>query len=71
MPPQLFGSTVVGHDAPLNVEIDSTAGSPTQVVLRTTVTLAGGSAPGTYAETVTLPVQGSVVTVGSWSYIPS
>jgi hypothetical protein len=68
MPAQLDGATVTGHDSPLNVEIDSTDGSPSQVVLRTTVTLSGGSAPGTYAETVVLPVHGSVVTIGQWQF---
>jgi sortase A len=68
MPPQLRGASVTGHDSPLNVEIDSTGGVPTQVVLRTTVTLSGGSAPGTHAETVVLPVHGSVVTIGSWQF---
>ena len=67
MPPQLDGAAVTGHDAPLDVEIDSSAGTPTQVVLRTTVTLAGGSAPGEHAMTVVLPVHGSVVTIGSWA----
>jgi sortase A len=69
LPPQLDGATVTGHDAPLNVEIDSTGGTPSRVVLRTTVTLAGGSSPGAHAETVTLPVHGSVVTVGSWQLL--
>jgi sortase A len=68
MPPTLDGATVVGHDAPLNVEIDSTGGVPTQVILRTTVTLSGGADPGEYAETVILPVQGSQVTIGSWQF---
>jgi sortase A len=68
MPPQLSGATVVGHDAPLDVEIDSTGGTPTQVVLHTTVTLAGGSAPGQQAMTVVLPVHGGVVTIGTWSF---
>ncbi|MGO8825122.1 MAG: class D sortase [Acidimicrobiales bacterium] len=68
MPPQLSGATVTGHDAPLDVEIDSAHGYPTQVVLRTTVTLAGGSAPGEHAMTVVLPVHGSVVTIGSWAF---
>ncbi len=67
MPAQLAGATVTGHDTPLNVEIDSTGGSPDQVVLRTSVTLAGGSAPGEHAMTVVLPVHGSVVTIGSWA----
>jgi sortase A len=68
MPAQLSGATVAGHDAPLDVEIDSTGGSPTQVVLRTAVTLAGGSAPGEHSETVVLPVHQGVVTVGSWTF---
>jgi LPXTG-site transpeptidase (sortase) family protein len=68
MPPQLAGATVVGHDAPLNVEIDSAKGVPTQVVLRTTVTLSGGSAPGEQAETVILPVHGAQITIGSWQF---
>jgi sortase A len=67
MPPQLNGATVTGHDAPLDVEIDSSGGTPTQVILRTTVTLSRGSAPGQHAMTVVLPVHGSVVTIGSWA----
>ena len=59
---------VTGHDAPLDVEIDSAGGTPTQVVLRTTVTLQGGSAPGQHAMTVVLPVHGAVVTIGSWAF---
>ena len=62
------GRSVTGHDAPLDVEIDSADGTPTQVVLRTTVTLSGGSAPGEHAMTVVLPVHGAVVTIGSWTF---
>jgi sortase A len=68
MPLQLAGASVTGHDSPLDVEIDSTAGTPSQVVLRTTVTLAGGAAPGEHAMTVVLPVHGAVVTIGSWTF---
>ncbi len=68
MPPQLLGATVTGHDAPLDVEIDSARGDPTQVILRTTVTLSGGSAPGQHTETVVLPVHGGAVTIGSWTF---
>ena len=68
LPPQLTGAVVTGHDAPLDVEIDSSGGTPTQVVLRTSVTLAGGSAPGGHAMTVVLPVHGGVVTIGSWTF---
>jgi sortase A len=68
LPPQLAGAAVSGHDAPLDVEIDSSGGAPEQVVLRTSVTLSGGSAPGEHAMTVVLPVDGSVVTIGSWSF---
>jgi sortase A len=67
LPPQLAGATVSGHDAPLDVEIDSVHGNPSQVTLRTTVTLSGGSTPGTHAMTVVLPITGGVVTIGSWS----
>jgi sortase A len=68
MPPQLAGAAVTGHDSPLDVEIDSSGGSPDQVVLRTTVTLSGGAGPGEHAMTVVLPVHGSAVTIGSWSF---
>jgi sortase A len=67
LPPQLAGAEVTGHDAPLDVEIDSAGGTATQVVLRTSVTLSGGSAPGEHAMTVVLPVHGSVVTIGNWA----
>ena len=67
MPSQLNGATVAGHDSPLEVEIDSAGGNPSQVVLRTTVTLGGGPAPGPHAMTVVLPVHSGVVTIGSWS----
>jgi sortase A len=68
LPPQLAGAVVTGHDTPLDVEIDSSGGTPTQVVLRTSVTLAGGSDPGEHAMTVVLPVRGSDVTIGSWTF---
>jgi hypothetical protein len=67
MPPQLAGATVSGHDSPLDVEIDSAHGNPSQVVLHTTLTLRGGSAPGAHAMTVVLPVHNGVVGIGSWS----
>jgi sortase A len=67
LPPQLAGASVSGHDAPLDVEIDSSGGSPTRVVLHTTVTLAGGSDPGEHAMTVVLPVHGGVVSIGTWA----
>ncbi len=69
-PSALLGATVT-EESPLDVEIDSTNGSVSQVILRTTVTTAGGSAPGSYAETVTAPVQGSTVQIGSWTLTPS
>jgi sortase A len=67
MPPALAGSLVTGHEAPLDVEIDAAGATPVQVVLRTTVTLAGGSAPGEHAMTVVLPVHDSLVSIGSWT----
>jgi Cu/Ag efflux pump CusA len=69
MPPQITGGTITGHYSTLDVEIDSnSAGTPTQVVLRTTVSISGGDAPGEYNETVVLPVHGAVVTIGSWTF---
>jgi LPXTG-site transpeptidase (sortase) family protein len=70
MPPQLLGAGASPHyDAPLNVEVDSDkTGTPTQVVLHSTVTISGGSAPGQYTETVVLPVHGATVTIGSWQF---
>jgi sortase A len=67
MPAGLAGAVVTGHEAPLDVEIDSSTGTPDQVVLRTSVTLSEGSAPGDHAMTVVLPVHDSVVTIGSWT----
>jgi sortase A len=67
LPPQpLLGATITGHDSPLDVEIDASAGQPVAVVLRTTVTLSGGPAPGTYAEVVASRVTGSTLTVSRW-----
>ncbi len=68
LPPQLKGASVAAHDSPLDVEIDSAGGSPTRVVLTTTVTLEGGSEPGPHAMTVVLPVHGPTVTIGSWVF---
>jgi sortase A len=65
MPPQLVGAEITGHDAPLDVNIQSTNGVPTAVILSTVVTLSGHYG-GTYNETVTTLVHGSVVTIGSW-----
>jgi sortase A len=71
MPPMLLGATVTGHDAPLDVEIDSAGGTPDAVVLRTTITLSGGASPGTYAESVTASVHEHTVTLGSWALTPA
>ena len=68
MPPALDRATVSAHDAPLDVEIDSSGGSPSRVVLTTTITLSGGAAPGPHAMTVVLPVHQGVVTIGSWAF---
>jgi hypothetical protein len=68
LPPDLAGAVVTGHDAPLGVEIDSANGTPDQVILHASVSLSGGAAPGEHAMTVVLPVHGSVVTIGSWTF---
>ncbi len=66
-PAPLIGARVSGHDAPLNVDIVSVRGVPTQVVLTTAVTLTGGSAPGAYAERVEVDVQANHVVLGGWT----
>jgi sortase A len=71
MPSQLVGARITGHNAPLDVEIDSVKGVASQVILRTTVTLAGGRYPGVYHETVATVVHGAVVTIGSWQFTPA
>jgi len=68
LPTQLAGASVTRHDSPLDVEIDSADGVPSQVVLRTAVTLSGGSAPGEHPMTVVLRVHGGAVTIGSWTF---
>jgi sortase A len=70
-PVPLRGGEITGHTSPLDVTITSTGGSPSSVALTTTVTVSGGAAPGTYAESVTEPVQGSTVLIGGWSMTPA
>jgi hypothetical protein len=70
MPAELSGASISGDDAPLNVEIVSTRGSATAVVLTTTLTVSGGGAPGTYAESARLGVAGKTVTIAGWSMTP-
>ena len=67
MPAPLSGASISDHLSSLDVEIDSVNGVPNQVVLRETVRLSGGPAPGQYAETVVLPVHNGVVTIGRWT----
>ncbi|MHB8219387.1 MAG: class D sortase [Acidimicrobiales bacterium] len=69
-PAPLLGAQITGHDAPLDVTIRSTHGVATQVVLSTVVTISGGAVPGTYSETVTLPVTGTTVRIGGWTLTP-
>ncbi len=68
MPPQLDGGSISNHISPLNVEIDSANGNPSQVVLTEEVDVSGGRDPGQYAERVVLPVHNGVVTIGSWTF---
>jgi LPXTG-site transpeptidase (sortase) family protein len=71
IPQPLDGAQITGHDAPLNVEIVSSQATPSAVVLTTTVTVSGGAAPGTYAESVRLGVAGGSVTIAGWSMQPA
>jgi sortase A len=70
MPGTLAGGQVSGNDAPLDVEIVSAHDVPVEVVLTTVITLRGGSAPGTYAESVTASVRGGEVVLSAWSLRP-
>lgn len=66
MPPALSGASVSAHDAPLNVAITAAGSTPTTVTLSTVVGLSGGSAPGTYDETVTEAIHGLSVVITNW-----
>ncbi|MHB1719854.1 MAG: class D sortase [Acidimicrobiales bacterium] len=66
MPPTLAGAWVSAHDSPLDVTITASGDMPVSVQLDTTVTLAGGSAPGRYSEQVTEIVHGTTLTITRW-----
>lgn len=70
-PAALLGAAVADNDAPLDVDIVSAHGMPSDVVLTTELTLSGGRAPGTYDETVTAVVSGTAVTLGGWTLRPA
>lgn len=70
-PAVLRGATVTGHDSPLDVTIVSTHQVASAVVLTTELTLAGGTAPGTYEETVRAVVHGATVLLGGWTLRPA
>ena len=67
MPGPLVGAATTEVGAPLDVEIVSAHGLPVEVVLTTVVTVHGGRAPGSYAETVTTAVRDADVTLSGWS----
>jgi LPXTG-site transpeptidase (sortase) family protein len=66
MPAPLVGGEITGHDAPLDVAIDSVGGTPATVTLSTEITVSGGPAPGEYDQAVTLGVAGTEVTIQAW-----
>jgi sortase A len=66
MPAPLANAQITGHDAPLDISINSVGGVPQSVTMTTDVTVSGGSAPGTFHLVVTGGVKGSVVTITSW-----
>ncbi|MCK4177917.1 class D sortase [Aciditerrimonas ferrireducens] len=67
MPPALVGAQPLLSDAsPLNVTIQASGDEPQTVTLQTTLPLAGGSAPGRYAMTVTEAVHGTTLVITSW-----
>lgn len=71
LPAALSGASVTGSGAPLDVHIALDGAQPDQVTLQTVVDLGGGPAPGTYDETVTEVVAGTVVTVAGWTLTPA
>ncbi|MGH8980249.1 MAG: class D sortase [Acidimicrobiales bacterium] len=70
-PAPLLGAAMAGYRSPLDVDIVSTDGAVTSVVLTSVLTLSGGNAPGTYDETVTAVVHGTTVTLGGWTLRPA
>jgi sortase A len=66
MPAALAGSRVVAYDAPLDVRISARGADVTTVELDTTVTLAGGSAPGRHSVSVIEAVRGLDLVITSW-----
>ena len=66
MPAALAGSRVLSHDAPLDVHIGAQGATVTEVELDTTVTLAGGSAPGRCSFSVIEAVRGLDLVITSW-----
>ncbi len=65
-PPEIWGTWVSAHEAPLGVRLSATGDTPTSVTFDTVVQLSGGAAPGVYHEQVSEAVHGLVVTVTSW-----
>jgi len=70
-PGPLEGATISGHDAPLDVDIQSSNGVATSVTLTTTISITGGDAPGAYQETVTTQVSGDTVRISGWTMTPA
>lgn len=70
-PSALLGAQVTGAESPLDVAITSSRDVPEQVVLSTSIAVAGGQAPGAYDETVTEAVQGNTVRIAGWSMSPA
>ncbi|HXX91728.1 MAG TPA: class D sortase [Acidimicrobiales bacterium] len=71
MPAPLVGASVSGYTSSLAVDITTTGDTADKVVLTTSVDIAGGSAPGHYAESVTETVTGTQMVVTAWTLTPS
>jgi len=69
--PAAMAGAQVGYTTHLSVTITTNHSTAQTVVLSTTVTLAGGSAPGNYALSATATIQGSQMVLTGWSLTKS
>jgi hypothetical protein len=67
VPQPLLGARVTGYDASLDVTVTALGTEASSVELTDTATVAGGSAPGSYAMTVTQAVSDGQLVITGWS----
>jgi sortase A len=67
VPQPLLGARVTGYDASLDVTVTALGTEASSVELTDTATITGGSAPGSYAMTVTQAVSDGQLVITGWS----